>query len=265
MLSSCALQPFSCPLSSSHMKFNLPHKPPPTLSLSAGGSSKVFTLTRAVRLDKVTAGPFSSALYLLLLLGKPLEPDNWALQQYTITKRTERKKNRETHGEKRYLCGSACACVWGGQCVCEVKCSHCKSKASMKYECSTVQAPDQPCRHTHKKTQIHIFSLHYHTLSLSWSAWFPLQVIMIPLLLAVPGEWRSHSWMNTWYEMLLSGPAIVHLEKMGWAQWKDWNCGLNHLKAVCILSEQAWCNNTNVWTLCLLLLFSELEHSCIPA
>lgn len=28
------------------------------------------------------------------------------------------------------------------------------------------------------------------------------------------------------------------------AQWKDRNCGLNRLEVVCILAEQAWCDNT---------------------
>lgn len=45
---------------------------------------------------------------------------------------------------------------------------------------------------------------HTNTNSFLCAAWFPLQVIIICLFFTVLAEW-SHSWMNTWYEMLLSG------------------------------------------------------------
>lgn len=153
MLSSCSLQPFSCPLSSSLMKFNLPHNAPlfpPTLSLSAGGSSKVFALTWAVRLDKVTAGQFSGALYLLPLLGKSFRARQLSTTIY-YHKEDRGEEKTERHTERRGICVGVCACVWGGQCVREVKCSHCKSKAGMKYECSTVQAPPTDPAGTQKK------------------------------------------------------------------------------------------------------------------
>ena len=78
--------------------------PPPTLSLSAGGSSKVFTLTWAVRLDKVTAGQFSSALYLLLLLGKSFRARQ--LSTATIYYHKEdrgEEKQRDTRREEVFV------------------------------------------------------------------------------------------------------------------------------------------------------------------
>lgn len=113
MLSSCSLQPFSCPLSSSLMKFNLPHNAPlfpPTLSLSAGGSSKVFALTWAVRLDKVTAGQFSGALYLLPLLGKSFRARQLSTTIY-YHKEDRGEEKTERHTERRGICVGVCACV----------------------------------------------------------------------------------------------------------------------------------------------------------
>lgn len=88
---------FFYPLSllSSLIKLNLPLLL--FLSVSAGGFSKLFAVTCAValHLDKMTAGPFSRGLYLLLLQGKCFRA--WQLRTSTIYyhKETERKKNKE--------------------------------------------------------------------------------------------------------------------------------------------------------------------------
>lgn len=180
--------------------------------------SSLWPCAVSLPLDKGTAGSFINALSLSVAGFTERATSKVVTAERQRGGQIETRESRRDGG--RYSCGWKKGGVW-------VKCSLCESKVGMRYECSTEQhPPPKPCSRT-KHTNTHML---YNTLS--WSAWFPLQVIMIRLLFTVPGEWRSHGGTNTWYEMLRSGqPQFIW--KMGWAErkkngivgWKqDLNC-----------------------------------------
>lgn len=223
------------------MEFNLPLNALIFCSLSLLvilAKSLLWPALYPLHLDKVTAGPFSNALYLLLLLGKSFRA--WQLRATTMyyhrgDREEEKQRRRQRERGRRGICEGAsrertvCVCLrWTVcACVCDVGCFLCKSKAGMKFECFSAQS-HKIQKYTHSLCITHsssplkrLISLFRWLWSLSFCSSMRVEVTQLDEFLIWNVAFR---------------PATVHLEKGAEPSGKTgtvgWGRGLNHLDLV---------------------------------